>query len=88
MGTVLNIAPDRFRDIVDSVGNVWTARQFLLGGDEILRVAMAAIERNKVTRRLHARAIDPTGVDRVPQCQLPVTEIVFAGIAQGGESLG
>ena len=48
---------------------------------------MSAIERNKVARRLHARAIDPTGVDRIAQRQLPVTEIVFARIAQGSEPL-
>ena len=69
------------------VGNVRAARQFLVGCNEILGVAMSAIERNKVTRRLHARTIDPTGVDRIAQRQLPITEVVFARIAQGSEPL-
>src|SRR5262245_43567642 len=49
---------------------------------------MAAIERNKVPRGLHARTVNPAGVDRVAQSELPVTEIIFARITQRGETFG
>jgi hypothetical protein len=35
---------------------------------------------------LHARTVDPAVVDGVAQSELPVTEIVFARIAQRGET--
>ena len=68
--------------IVYGVGNIRAPQQFLVRGNEILGVTMPAVERNEVARRLHARAIEPTGVDRIAQRQLPVTEVVFTRIAQ------
>jgi hypothetical protein len=37
---------------------------------------------------LHAWTVDPPVVDRVAQSELPVTQIIFASIAQRGETLG
>src|SRR5262249_6391460 len=35
---------------------------------------------------VHTLAVDPAGVDRVAQSELPVPEIIFARIAQRGET--
>src|SRR5215475_3527801 len=83
---MFDVAPGRARNVISGIGNVRAARQFLIRRNEIRSVSVAAVNRNEVSRRLHARAVDPAVVDRVAQSELPVTEIIFASIAQRGET--
>ena len=80
VGTVLDVATHHVGNVIDSVGNIFAARQLDVGR-EGRAVAVSPGDGNTTTGSGDARAEDEAALDGITQSELRVVVRAFAGIA-------